>query len=346
MEASMKAAEPPPPLIVENGVDAKEVAYLKEVSRRIGLDLPCCETDQEGRIISVDLFADENSPPLGEVLARLASLKHVRQAKLVEFPSPPPIPKPLTDDGLQHLAGWTNLERLEIEFTRRLTGRAFRRLIRQNPLSRLTFLRLRLNQDGAKGDQVLAAVENCTELRTLGLSYTDVSDQGLAHVAKLAKLERLELAQTKISDEGLRYLRPLTRLKWLSVEKISNSDRGLEHLSRLLDLTELYTGGHGITDDGLAFLANLTQLNTLSISNSSITAKGLEHLTKLPQLETLFIEGTSLGDEAIPVLSRMQSLRTLFTRDTNLTERGVRSLEDCLPHCNIVSHWRRVPGEE
>lgn len=342
MEQSMKELEEPPPLQIENGVDAQQVTYLKEVERQIGLG-PRCETDEQGRIISVQLWGDANSPPLDEVLKRLAPLRHVRQAKIGESDLAPP-PQPLTDDGFQHLNGWKELEQLEIDRATLLTGRAFARLAKKNPLKRLTLLRI--SRSGGKyipyADLVLAAVKNCAELREISLPFTDLTDAGLPHLAKLVKLEELEFSDTKITGEGMRHLRTLAKLRELLIGVAANSDIGLEHLSALPRLEKLFTEGAAITDVGLAHLARLKSLTTLSLSDSSITAQGLEHLIALPDLNALYIDGTPLGDEAMSALGRMKSLRSFWASGTKITRSGAKQLQHALPHCGVVLNGEEI----
>lgn len=339
MNEAIEEMLPPPPLIVEDGVDGEYVTYLKEVAEKRGLDLPCCETDGDGRIVAVSVTAfDANDQPLGEVLRRIAPLRHVKSAKIQESMDPEDaLRQPLSDDDLEFLAGWTQIEKLVLS-ARSLTGRGFERLTRKNPLKRLNTFQVRLAEDAAAVDLVLAAVENCRELREIELANTGLTDAGLASLGQLTNLETIDFSGTKITGEGLRHFGTLTKLKSLTIEHVSNDDEGLRSLSRLPELKELYTKGTLITDHGLVHLAEMESLESLSLSKTSITAHGLEHLTKLPRLTTLMIAETRLGDEAVAVLRRMARLEYLDATDTEFTVAGIEQLRAALPHCNVVCY--------
>jgi hypothetical protein len=329
-DQALRDAQPPPPLCVEDGVDAPYVALLKDGNDEAYPELFQCTTDAAGRIISVYLWGDSKSPSLDSLLNRIAPIKHVRSAKIEECHDP------LSDDGLQHLAGWTQLEELEIRAAA-LSGRAFERLTRTNPLPQLRRLLVDLGPE-AEADYVLAAVANCTELRSIKLNQTDVTDAGLVHLAKLTKLEELNFNGTKITGEGMRHLRPLVNLKELNIERVDIDDAGLSHLSGLHQLSTLYIADAArITDAGLAHLGRMGRLETLSLNGTCISPAGLESLTSLPRLKVLNLDNTPLDDRCVPLLCRMKQLKQIDLWHTRFTSAGVDRLAQLLPECVIYT---------
>ncbi len=88
-----------------------------------------------------------------------------------------------TDEGLKHLAGLSNLERLHLERT-------------------------------GISDGGMAHLVGLTGLEYLNLYGTDITDAGLAHLGSMPKLQRLYVWQTGVTDEGCNSLaRSLPDLK-------------------------------------------------------------------------------------------------------------------------------------
>lgn len=53
---------------------------------------------------------------------------------------------------------------------------------------------------------VVKLKKELSNLETLSLGGTKVTDQGLAHLKELTKLQRLTLSDTKVTDAGLEHL--------------------------------------------------------------------------------------------------------------------------------------------
>ncbi|HZL86767.1 MAG TPA: hypothetical protein VFB96_00205 [Pirellulaceae bacterium] len=126
----------------------------------------------------------------------------------------------VTDAGMKHLAGCTNLAWLDLSLTR-------------------------------VGDEGLALVKDARQLKQLFLEGTRISDASLRMIGGLKELEELDLSAVKISDDALA---PLTNLKKLKVLYLTNSpltDKCLTHLKTLKQLETLETTGTKITPAGL-----------------------------------------------------------------------------------------------
>ena len=73
-------------------------------------------------------------------------------------------------------------------------------------------------------------LKDLTELETLDLSSTPVSDVGLEHLKDLSRLETLDLSDTKVTDVGLDHLRGLTKLRLLDLSGTSVTDAAIADL--------------------------------------------------------------------------------------------------------------------
>jgi len=109
----------------------------------------------------------------------------------------------VTDAGLKHLEGLTELESLSIS--------------------------------GAKiTDAGLEHLKELTSLKGLFIHYTDVTDAGLVHLKGLTKLEYLDLGFTNVTDAGLVHLKGLTGLKELYLNGTKVTDAGVKKLQQAL----------------------------------------------------------------------------------------------------------------
>jgi hypothetical protein len=91
-----------------------------------------------------------------------------------------------------------------------------------------------------------------TELRSLDLSQTDVTNKVAGELAALPNLERLTLWRVKRIDDGA--AEQLARMKRLTVLDLAETlfgDRGLEQIRPMKQLRKLYLGGSAVTATGV-----------------------------------------------------------------------------------------------
>jgi hypothetical protein len=148
-------------------------------------------------------------------------------------------------------------------------------------------------------DDGLRSLGGATQLQELHLTGTNVTDAGLRHVVGLARLQFLDVSKTKVTDAGLEDVKELFQLQSLSLDGTEITDAGLVCLRSLTQLQFLYLDGTKVTDVGLIDLRALTQLQTLSLDDTGITGAGLKHLRGLPYLQELraFHRRYERGDE-------------------------------------------------
>ncbi|HUE71435.1 MAG TPA: DUF1570 domain-containing protein [Pirellulaceae bacterium] len=125
----------------------------------------------------------------------------------------------VTDAGMKHLAGCTNLAWLDLSLTR-------------------------------AGDEGLASIKDCRQLKQLFLEGTKITDASLPLIGGLKELEELDLSAVRVSDEALAALANLKKLKVLYLTNSPVSDQCLTHLKGLKLLETLETSGTKITPAG------------------------------------------------------------------------------------------------
>jgi hypothetical protein len=126
----------------------------------------------------------------------------------------------VTDAGLSHLRGLTQLQELHLGSTR-------------------------------VTDVGLEHVQGLTQLKKLSLNSTPVTDAGLEHLRGLTQLQCLWLDSTQITDAGLSHLRGLTQLNLLSLDGTQVTDAGLSHLQGLTQLQGLFLDSTQVTGAGV-----------------------------------------------------------------------------------------------
>lgn len=164
----------------------------------------------------------------------------------------------LTDAGLAHLAGLTELKVLRLARCERVTGAGFRHL------KKLSKLR---------------------ELEARGLPIADAS---LVHLSGLKNLEYLNLRETKLVGPGFKSLAGLSRLTRLECGGPGVLDKGMPHLARLKSLERLDLARAQITDAGLKVLSPLHSLEALDLTGAKISAAAIRSLkTAIPRLSSV-----------------------------------------------------------
>lgn len=109
----------------------------------------------------------------------------------------------VTDAGLVHLAGLSNLQHLLLANT----GITDAGMVHLNRLS---------------------------NLRRLNVGYTHLTGGGFEHLKGLAKLESLDLTGTQVTDAGLTHLNGLTKLHTLNIQGTQVTDAGVSELKKAL----------------------------------------------------------------------------------------------------------------
>ena len=135
--------------------------------------------------------------------------------------------------------------------------------------------RLKL-QNVMLADKGTEHIVTMTNLWTLYLDLTQITEDGLANRKGLTKLERLTILQhEKITGSSLVCLEGLTNLKDLLLSETNISDRGLVHLEGLANLKQLALSRHkNVTDKGLVHLQGLTKLKELTLMQTQVSDEG------------------------------------------------------------------------
>ena len=94
------------------------------------------------------------------------------------------------------------------------------------------------------GDDDLAIIGQCVNLRLLQLSNTSISDKGLANLKSLVALESLNLVGTNVTTAGVMQLKDLHKLKSLFLYQTKVNRGDYQKLKSIYPRVALDTGGY------------------------------------------------------------------------------------------------------
>lgn len=188
---------------------------------------------------------------------------------------------PLTDVGMEQLAGLKNLEQFSFVGTK-ITGKAY------------------------------AKFEGFTKLTRVSHRGSSIDDEGLKQLCEhLPNLESISLAHAKFTDAGAVHLAKLTKLKGLELGTHNATPAALKNLTNLpLQSIQLGEGFHSA--DAFTTVKAIPTLRTLSVTDGSkLTDTDLSLIAGITQLESLSMDKLPLPDERLSVLSAFAHLRSL-----------------------------------
>ncbi|TKY48051.1 F-box/LRR-repeat protein 14 [Spatholobus suberectus] len=166
-----------------------------------------------------------------------------------------------------------------------------------------------------------------TNLKSLEISFSKVTDFGISFLKRLQKLALLNLEGCHVTAACLDSLAELPALSNLNLSRCNLSNDGCEKFSRLENLTVLNLGFNDITDACLAHLqAGLTKLKSLNLDSCRIEDEGLVHLAGHQQLNCLELSDTEIGSNGLHYLSGLSSLEKLNLSFTMVNDSGLSKL--------------------
>jgi endonuclease YncB( thermonuclease family) len=254
----------------ESSPEGKALAALREFDAVVRVD----QTRPDRPVVAVEFRPNAPKKAADADLALLEGFPHLRS---VGFPS-----NPITDAGLAHLQKLSDLEEVNLNWTK-VTAAGVLRLVKD----RTSLRRLELSGVDLRDDD-LAALKGLKELKKLNLRSTLITDNGVAHLQSLPKLEFLNISTSRgrITDAALEALKPLTELEDLDLDRTQITDAGLVHLKGMRNLRRLQFAHTAITDAGLENLQGLPNLSYLNSAATKVTQEGRDKLSKtLPLLD-------------------------------------------------------------
>lgn len=241
----------------------------------------------------------------------------------------------VTDNGLAQLAGYAELERLDLARTK-CTGAGLSHLTKCVQLAVL-------NLEGTNvTDANLSHLPALPKLWDLGLARTPVTDAGLAHLKGCKNLTWLNVARTAVTDHGLTAVGECKRLLALNLDGTAVTDVGLARLAALVDLRELILSRTKVTDAGLIVLRAFKDLDHLNVQGNTVTDAGLVHVGECKKLVKLDLGQTKVTDLGLIRLKGLLRLKELYLHQTAVTTQGGADYQKAVPNCRLFQDDGRL----
>lgn len=174
------------------------------------------------------------------------------------------------------------------------------------------------------------------QLRELSLFSLKITDTGVMRLKRLRNLQALVLSDTQVTDAGIEHLKAMSNLQDLNLNYLKISNAGLAHLRDMTSLRRLQICTSRLRDNDLMNLKKLVNLEELNLANSQITDAGLVHLRELPKLERLDLNSTQLTDAALTDIQQMRSLQSVNVSRCKITESGLAKLAGTRPDLKLL----------
>lgn len=115
-------------------------------------------------------------------------------------------------------------------------------------------------------------------------------------------------------------------------------DAGFEKLKSLIpQMVSIDLSATSITDQSVTQLASAKNLRVVRLSETAVTDASIDNLLTIPTLESINLYGTKVTDAGVSKLASMIQLKHLYLWQTAVTTEAIKSLQEKLPNCKIVT---------
>jgi hypothetical protein len=156
------------------------------------------------------------------------------------------------------------------------------------------------------------------------LNYTFISGNGLEGLKDATQLNTLEMNATTVSDENVAIIGQLKNLRNLSWTKTILPIPGFVPC-HTLTIFDLALTGTGIGDKAIGCIKQYRDLVQLSLEDVKIDDPGGQQIAEIPTIEDLVLKNTGIGDATLVALKRLRRLRSLSIPVTKVTDEGMKS---------------------
>lgn len=192
--------------------------------------------------------------------------------------------------------------------------------------------------------RTLDAIAQLTELQSVSLWGTNVSDSEISRLLPLKNLSSIDLSYTNVSGDVLTTLSKIPELAEINLEGCDVDDKHLEQLTGFERLITLRLAKTHVTDEGLRHIEKLKNLIHLDLSACEISDEGLRSLGHMPNIRHLWLSKTirygqddrsDLTDGCVDFLTSLTTLIDLQIASSQISDEGVKRLKIALPDARI-----------
>jgi len=165
-------------------------------------------------------------------------------------------------------------------------------------------------------EEILTHIAKLPSLQTLILDGASINGN-LSPIAGHSNLQSLLLARSSVTDDDLLVLETLPNLRKLNLSETQVSDAAGTVLRDLKEITHLQLSGTSITDKTLADISKMTELQVLRVDFTKVTNVGIASLNN-SKLHTLGLIGTAVNNEISDLLAGQSNLQSVFLYETEV----------------------------
>lgn len=217
------------------------------------------------------------------------------------------------------------------------------------------------NSYGASNAELFKSVSALQNLRHLSNCTDKAFASRLEDISKLSQLESLDLRRTNVTNENIGYLSKLSRLKRLNLQNGVLSEKSLAVICDLTELEEFVLPRLILSDSLTRYLRHLPQLKKLVVSGSFVNSSDkletldlCKRLAALSNLESLMLTTVVSNPKALAELPKLAELRLRYC---GLVDDSLKGFSDfpCLRKLDIshneltdsgLQHLLGLPLEE
>lgn len=190
------------------------------------------------------------------------------------------------------------------------------------------------------GDRELNAITSCTELRHLGLAFTDVTDRDLLRLSHLVHLESLDLSGTAITDQSLSAIAQMSKLKSLSMSATQINGSRLYEIAALKGLSSVDLSRTTL-DEGLGALASCPGIESLNLSETRLSSECLCEIKSIT-IRTLKLSAARISGEGWLAKARLPNLRELWYEGQPVSHEFISALNNWKHLVFVALDWNEL----
>ncbi|HEV7403848.1 MAG TPA: G protein-coupled receptor LGR4 [Chthoniobacteraceae bacterium] len=246
-----------------------------------------------GHITDLESLTILNTSASNEEIAELAKLTNLKVLNIINQGK-------LNDEGLAHLAGLKQLERLGYIGTQ-MQGHPFKEFAGWTNLKSASFRGSKLDDEGLQ-----SICERFPQVESLVLAHADFSDAAAVNLAKLKSLKNFEIGTHMATPEALRNIVRFP-IEFLQLGEQFGSPEGVAIIKGIPTLRRLtITDATKMTDPDLAQVASMKQLDHLELGQLDLTDERVPQLKQLAFLKTARLVGSSKAPYSPELRTKIQ----------------------------------------
>ncbi len=162
--------------------------------------------------------------------------------------------------------------------------------------------------------------EAITELSSISLRDTDISDDSVTMLCRKTNWQGVDLSLTAVTSTAVRRIAGQANLVQLGLENTN------------------------VDNAAIASLAEHPALRVLNLAGTNITSKAIEHLNRIPNLETLVIARTAIDENGVRQLAALPNLKTLVILEEQFSASAQQTIEKERSDLTIVRQPSAMNG--